>query len=634
MLLSESGNGEEQIKQHLFADFDRQNAALYINIPYCETACSYCHYTDNVFFGHNCVPNDYFSLLLHDLEDACRVMCDCHLKSVYFGGGTPSLLSDAQLSEIRFLLERNRIRADEISIELYPGRVNFGLTGNDFFTRYSLAAQAFDVTTLVKYRRNGYNLRTVRDLIDTLRGNALCNTINIDLIFDEHLPIHETVSIIEGLGLDTATIYPNTKGRGIERLVNVCCTLRTLRDSFQNYAPMLRSGFIFVKEGSMGSRYSTIENETFGDIIGIGHNSVSLIGNKSFLTRYVDGGIRVMERKNRGERYLNAFISSLPTGVSLGSVRRFFPELLSDHFLSTVSSGSDINEKHASVADSDLVYLPETEYVRFYRLCMDRYPDTVRSAYLAAIGHGDSDEETVIRTYNTRLLMSDCERNGLYVCIPCSGRSECKLPAPRLRILVEGIDGSGKDTFVQFLAVELRRRFRYGKGSTISVMGQPVSSLPYGTKAKRFIEDLDYKSKESVIRAMLGNRAASEDMIRAMPGICILIRGLVTDLATFHHAFPDDDVEPGDGNIVWNYYIVIDAKVDVADERIGKREAQRTWRESPEYLSYFRDFYIRFESPAFIEKIILENTSFAALKYAAERLANKIYAEEYSKHSA
>lgn len=621
------------IKQHLFANLDRQNAALYINIPYCAAACSYCHYTDNIFFGHSRVPDDYFSLLLHDLKDACGVLGGCHLKSVYFGGGTPSLLSDKQLSDSRALLERNRIRADEVSIELYPGRVNFELDGNDFFTRYSLAAQAFDGAMLVKYRRKGYDLCTIRDLIDTLRGNTRCNAINIDLIFDEHLPIHETVSIIEELNPDTATIYPNTKGRGVERLVNICCTLRTLRDSFHNYAPMLRSGFIFVKKGSVGSRYSAIENETFGDIVGIGHNSVSLVGSKSFLTRYVNEEIQVTERKNRGERYINAFIASLPTGVPMNSVRCFFPKLLSDHFLFTVSSGSDINEKHTSVADDDLVYLPETEYIRFYRICMDGYPDTVRNAFLAAIGYGDSDEETVTQTYNMQLLMSNRERDRLYAHVLCGSLPEYKLSVPRLRILVEGIDGSGKDTFVQFLTAELKRRFRYSESATISIMGQRDSSLPYGGEAKRFVEDLDYKSKESVMQAICGNRAASEDRIRAMQGICIVIRGLVTDLATFYHAFPDDDTEPGTGNIAWNYYIVIDVDVDVADKRIEKRGIPRTWRESPEYLSYFRDFYLRFESPAFAKKIVLENTSFAALQYAAERLANEIYAEEYSKQS-
>lgn len=620
------------MEQHLPDNFVSHDAALYINIPYCETACSYCHYTDNIFFGHRCVPDNYFCLLLRDLKDACGGLCGCRLNSVYFGGGTPSLLSDAQLLKIRSLLEKNRIRADEISIELYPGRVNFELAGNDFFTRYSLAAQAFDGATLVKYRRKGYDLRTIRELMDTLRGNKHCEAINLDLIFDEHLPIRETVSVIEELGPDTVTIYPNTKGRGVARLVNVCCTLGTLRNSFRSYAPILHSGFIFVNEGSMGSRYSVIENETFGYIVGIGHNSVSLIGNKSFLTRYDNGEIRVSERKNRGERYLTAFIASLPTGVPLSSVRRFFPELLSGHFLSTVSSGSDINEKHASVADGDLVYLPETEYVRFYELCMNGYPDVVRSAYLAAIGHGDSNEHTVIQTYNTRLLLGDRERARLYACIPQGGRPERKLPTPRMRILVEGIDGSGKDTFVRFLAVELKRRFRYGEDSTISVMGQPDSSLPYGTQAKRFIEDLGYESKESVIRAMSANRAAFEDKIRAMQGICILIRGLVTDLATFHYAFPDD-AGPGEGNIAWDYYIVIDAKANVADERIGKRGIQRTWRESLGRLSYFRDFYLEFDSPAFAEKLVLENTSFIALQYAAERLANEIYAAEYSKQS-
>ena len=511
--------------------------------------------------------------------------------------------------------------------------MNFELAENNFFTRYSIAAQAFERAILMQYRRKGYDSCIIRDLMDTLQRNTHCNAINIDLIFDESLPICKTVSTIEELRPDTVTIYPNTKGRGIERLVNVCCTLRTLRDSFQNYTPMLHSDFIFVREGSIGARYSVIENETFGNIVGIGHNSVSLIGNKSFLTRYTDEGILVTERKNNGERYLNAFIASLPTGVTLNSVRRFFPEILSGHFLLTVSSDSDINEKHVSIVDEDLVYLPEMEYVRFYELCISRYPDTARSAYLAAIGHGDSDEKTVMQVYNRRLLMSAREHDKLRTCIPCSELPRHKLPAPRLRILVEGIDGSGKDTFVRFLTMQLKHRFRYDAGSTISVMGQPDSSLPYGTQAKRFIENLDYESKESVLQAIHGNRAAFENKIQTMQGICILIRGLVTDLATLHYAFPDDYVGSGEGNITWDYYLVIDAKADVADERIGKRGIQRTWRESPESLYYFRNFYLTFESPVFAAKIVLENTSLAALQYMAEKLGNAIYAAEYSKQS-
>lgn len=621
------------LKQHTFANFNRENSALYINIPYCETACSYCHYKDNIFFGYNYIPHEYFALLLQDLKDVCGILSDCCLKSIYFGGGTPSLLSNAQLSEIRFLLEQANIIADEISIELYPKHVNFDLIGNDFFTRYSIAAQSFDNAVIMKYRRRGYDFHDILELMRTLRENVCCNTVNIDLIFDENLPVYETVSAIEELNPDTVTIYPNTKGRGTERLANICRTLLTLRDSFRTYKTMFCSSFIFVKEKQYPSRYSVVENESFGDIIGIGHNSISMIGNKSFLTRYADNRIYLAERKDRGERYLKAFAASLPTGVRLASVTRFFPVLMSGHFLAYVSSGADINEKHSSLSEYDLVYLPATEYVRFYRLCMNKYPAAVRNSYLSAIGYGDSDEKNVLIAYNTRLLMSDQERYRLRDYLSCNGLPEYKLPAPMLRILIEGIDGSGKDTFARFLAIELKRRFFYGKNSTISIMGQPDSSMPYGQEAKRFIENLDYESKESVIKAINENRTASENKIRSMQGICILIRGLVTDIATFHHVFPDENISSIKGNTTWDYYIIIDTDENTADARITRRKTPRTWRESIEHLRYFREFYLSFENPLLPEKIVIENISFAAMKDAAERLANEIYAKEYSKSS-
>lgn len=617
------------INHHVLPPCSKDDLALYINIPFCEIACPYCHYIANIKVGHLSVPDDYFKLLLLNLEDVCTPLSGCQLKSIYFGGGTPSLLSDDQLSQIRILLEHFNIIADEVSMELHPKCTNFTLDGNSFFTRYSIGAQSFDDTTLAKYRRKGYNLQNILELIGLLRENECCTAINVDLIFKDHLPINEVTSALEALQPDTFTVYPNTNGKGIERLVNICCTLRTLQESFHDYTQLHHSTFIFVRQGCTASKYSMIENDTFGDIIGVGHNSVTMVGNQSFLTQYIDGDIQVIERKARGDRYYNSILASLPTGVSLASVRRFFPKLLSGHILSSVISNVDINEKHTSLSDDDLVFLPEAEYIRFYEHYLAGYPETMRKAYLAAIGYGDSHEETITQTYNTRLLLSTSELYRLSEQIPTDTVPKSKLPIPSKHILVEGIDGSGKDTFVQFFVNELKRRFYYSESSTISIMGQPDSSLPYGVEAKSFIEDLNYETKDSVIRALNVNRAASEEKIQSMPGLCILIRGLVTDLATFNYAFPGEEAAISEGSIDFDYYIVIDVDPDVADKRIGKRGIPRTWREYPEHLQYFRNFYLNFNGTKFSNKTILENTSFTALKFTAESLANKIYGNEY-----
>ena len=615
--------------KNLLTNIDKHNTALYINIPFCKNICTYCHYINNIKFGYNHIPENYFKILIQDIKSVCSKIKNCNLKSIYFGGGTPSLLTDTQILQIKSILNFYKIRSEEISIELYPGRINFNYAENDLFTRYSLGVQSFDDFELKKYKREGYDIQEIRELISLLYKNKHCSSINIDLIFNDSLKIYDTVSIIEELKPNTVTFYPNTKGRGVKRLKNICCTLRSLKDAFHYYLPLLRSNFIFIKKGSKPSQYSRIENETFGDIIGIGNNSVSFLGDKSYLKKYLNNKIKIIERCKRGNRYLNSFLSSLPVGLPKRFVRKIFPNALYDHYLLSIPSEIDINSKNSTIDDDNLVYLPETEYVRFYLNHLNKLQQTAKNAFLSTIGYGDTDEKTIIDNYNTQLLMSNNELNNLSHYLTTNKSPNLKLQAPNLYMLVEGIDGSGKDTFVHFLAQQLKCRFSYGDSSSISVMGQPDSSLPYGIEAKRFIENLEYETKESVIRAIRENRAASENILHYKQGICILIRGIVTDIATFNYKFSDKKNSPSESSINWDYYIIIDVDVDIANKRIEKRGVQRTWREYPNELTYFHNFYNSYQSDIFKEKIIIKNISFETLYNTAIDLANKIYAKEF-----
>ena len=136
-----------------------------------------------------------------------------------------------------------------------------------------------------------------------------------------------------------------------------------------------------------------------------------------------------------------------------------------------------------------------------------------------------------------------------------------------------------------------------------------------------------------VITALKCNRQQSEARIQSLNGIQILIRGIVTDLATLNIAFGDaseSDIE-NENPCEWDYYIVVKTDPLIADERIQKRGIPRTWRETPEFLRIFSDYYLSFDSKRFNKKVIIENTSIANLKKAARKLANEIYAEEYNR---
>ena len=101
--------------------------SLYIHIPWCVRKCPYCDFNSHESRG--AFPeNEYVSALVHDLEMALPLIWGRKVYSVFFGGGTPSLLSGAGIEEIlrqvRMLLPLD-LNA-EITLEANPGTVEAG----------------------------------------------------------------------------------------------------------------------------------------------------------------------------------------------------------------------------------------------------------------------------------------------------------------------------------------------------------------------------------------------------------------------------------------------------------------------------------------------------------------------------
>lgn len=610
-------------------EIDKNNAALYLNFPFCTNPCSYCHYVKNISFGYNIIPDTYFGKLCSQLDELCSKLENIRFKSIYFGGGTPSLLSDNQLKTIENIFIKYNIHSDEVSMELHPSNCNFNFSENKMITRYSVAVQSFDENILSSYKRKGYSNSDITRIVSLLRENNSGVKINIDLIFDDYIPL-DSFKYINNLKPDTVTMYPNTKGRGVNRLINIKNTFLQISNALTDYIPLAKSKFIYLLKSSEQSEYSKIEYESFGDIIGIGHNSVSYIKDSTYLTLY-DDNIIVKERTSHGSRLITALLASLPIGVTYKSVCDIMPELIHGHYLFTVDSERDINEKHSRIDENTLVYLPESEYIRFiYTVLFDLYNDYSK-VFLSAIGFGDNDFNTISTVYNEQIIIPYKEKKEIQQLI-CS-ETISKLSIPDKFILVEGIDGSGKDTFVNLFINELKKRFKYESTRSISVLGQPDSSLPFGNEAKDFIENLNYSDRKSVVDALTINRIESEKKIKKMPGIKILIRGIVTDLATFNYVFDDINEHLGENTVIstWDYYIVINTDIYIADKRIEERGIPRTWREDVHHLSYFSDFFMKHGASSFRHKLIVENTSLFELREKARKLADEIYAEQFKR---
>jgi oxygen-independent coproporphyrinogen-3 oxidase len=96
---------------------------IYVHIPFCAQQCSYCYYK-TVQGSRKSEVDQYVDILCREIELATRHfhLDERPVRSVYFGGGTPSLLSESNLAQIVTCLRKNlSIDADaEFTVEAEP----------------------------------------------------------------------------------------------------------------------------------------------------------------------------------------------------------------------------------------------------------------------------------------------------------------------------------------------------------------------------------------------------------------------------------------------------------------------------------------------------------------------------------
>src|SRR5690348_316193 len=103
---------------------------LYIAVPFCRTKCSYCNFASDVF--SRTVFDNYVKRLCAEIEHSTgnaehmRALLDPSVESLYFGGGTPTLLNVAQLEQVFVTIQQNFHveQAAEITVECAPGTLS------------------------------------------------------------------------------------------------------------------------------------------------------------------------------------------------------------------------------------------------------------------------------------------------------------------------------------------------------------------------------------------------------------------------------------------------------------------------------------------------------------------------------
>ncbi len=160
-----------------------QNISIYVHIPFCDHKCIYCDFY-SIITDEN--QNAFIESIKKEITNQSELLSGKIIKSIFFGGGTPSLLDPNQLNSILELLKTySKIDSyTEITLETNPGTVDLQKLKefrNLGFNRISIGVQSFDDNDL-KFLTRIHDKRTAINTIDNA-GLAGFSNINIDLIF-------------------------------------------------------------------------------------------------------------------------------------------------------------------------------------------------------------------------------------------------------------------------------------------------------------------------------------------------------------------------------------------------------------------------------------------------------------------
>ncbi len=195
-------------------------AGIYIHIPFCRQACTYC----NFFFSTSLKQKESFLSALHQeiLLPQDFIAHTETIDTIYFGGGTPSLLKKEELQTIINTITK-KFSVDnkaEITLEANPDDINEAIVKewmNMGINRLSLGIQSFNEAEL-KWMNRAHNATDSLKSIDVVK-NAGIENFSVDLIFgspllsDNELKENATIIIeknIPHISCYALTVEPKT----------------------------------------------------------------------------------------------------------------------------------------------------------------------------------------------------------------------------------------------------------------------------------------------------------------------------------------------------------------------------------------------------------------------------------------
>lgn len=185
---------------------------IYVHIPFCKHKCSYCDFCS--FPDKSAYEEAYMACLYKEMEFRKADLKDYVFDTVYFGGGTPSLIDPKYIyGAVNQITKCFRLSRDpEVTIELNPGTINrnkVDIYKQAGINRYSIGLQ----TAIDEQLEDLGRIHNVRDYVyatELLRGENFSTDVMLGLKGQTKEDVRKTIELVARCGSSHISMYALT----------------------------------------------------------------------------------------------------------------------------------------------------------------------------------------------------------------------------------------------------------------------------------------------------------------------------------------------------------------------------------------------------------------------------------------
>lgn len=262
---------------------------LYIHVPFCEELCPYCSFNRVEF--QETLARSYFKALRKEILMYKNL--GYNFKSLYIGGGTPTILIDELETTINLI--KKMYGVTEISVETNPNHLikqKLDILKNIGVNRLSVGVQTFNdalLKAINRYHKYGSGQETAERLKNT---QGIFDTLNVDMIFNFPSQTREMLEndlyLLLESGVDQITYYPLMASSQTQEKMNKEFAeddANKQRDYYIKIAELLSSQYKTVSAWCFSKKNTKTIDEyivNFDEYVGLGSGSISYLEGSAY----------------------------------------------------------------------------------------------------------------------------------------------------------------------------------------------------------------------------------------------------------------------------------------------------------------------------------------------------------------